>query len=263
MLNREKLLKEFKEKVQEDTPKYKTCIHLIENMQGYKVIGNRVGFYCTGEKRFGFVTYEDVNKMMFDAIGSGDVPEMNDKCVPVEAPYRVLVVVDMQKDFTTGALGNKECKEAISHAIDAVRTGNYGRIIATRDTHDTNYRSTLEGKNLPVEHCIKGTDGWQIYPTVDSICKEYDSSFKTINKETFGSVKLGEELQKICIEHPDAVIDFCGVCTGICVISNVAIAKAFCPENRVRVLSKACACVTPESNKTALEAMKTFQVELV
>lgn len=84
MLNREKLLKEFNEKVDKNTPKYKTCIHLFKNMQGYKVIDGRVGFYCTGEKRFGFVTYKDVNDMMFNAIGSGDVPEMNEKCVAIE-----------------------------------------------------------------------------------------------------------------------------------------------------------------------------------
>lgn len=177
--------------------------------------------------------------------------------------YKVLVVVDMQNDFTTGCLGNDACKRAIKAVEDVVRNGTYDHIIATRDTHTEDYMNTLEGKNLPVKHCVQGTDGWQIYPTIANICKEFDSKFKIINKETFGSLALGEELQRICIEHPDAVIDFCGVCTGICVISNVAIAKAACPENEVRVLSRACACVTEESHLTALNAMKTFQVTVI
>ena len=160
---------------------------------------------------------------------------------------RILVVVDMQNDFTTGPLGNAECAAVIPKVAEVIKTGVYDRIIFTQDTHQSNYLDTQEGKRLPVVHCIEGTAGWEIAPV---ICKP-----------AFGSVQLGECLKQYCGDA-EAQIDFCGVCTGICVISNVMIAKAFVPEARVCVIEKACACVTPESHRTAIEAMKTCQVDI-
>ena len=136
-------------------------------------------------------------------------------------------------------------------------------IFLTRDTHHDNYMETQEGKNLPVPHCIENTAGWEIVDAVSeavAVCR--DADVKIINKPTFGSVELGAILREI-YDKEDAIIDFCGVCTGICVISNVMIAKANCPEAEIRVFQDACACITPESHRTAIEAMRLCQVSII
>ncbi len=178
---------------------------------------------------------------------------------------KILVVVDMQNDFTTGVLGNRECAAAIPRVEELIRKGGYDVAAATMDTHTEDYLNTNEGKNLPVEHCIRGTEGWRIVPSVDKALRETfgETNFRIFEKPAFGSVDLAEFLRQQSKEDPDLQIDFAGVCTGICVISNVALAKAFCPEARVRVIASACACVTPESHETALNAMKTFQVTVI
>lgn len=174
---------------------------------------------------------------------------------------KILVVVDAQNDFITGALGNKECDVATNVIADEIRSGKYDDVIFTRDTHDENYLNTQEGKKLPVTHCIKGTNGWEVDTRLKDAMKErgVDCDDMTyIDKPTFGSKELGRLLEEY--DNSDTEIYFCGFCTGICVISNVAIAKTFCKDAEVFVIENACACVTPESHKTAIEAMKMIQV---
>ena len=176
---------------------------------------------------------------------------------------KILVVVDMQNDFITGALGNVECQTIVQKVVDVIKNNKYDNIFLTRDTHHDNYMETQEGKNLPVPHCIENTAGWEIVDAVSeavAVCR--DADVKIINKPTFGSVELGAILSEI-YDKEDAIIDFCGVCTGICVISNVMIAKANCPEAEIRVFQDACACITPESHRTAIEAMRLCQVTII
>ena len=168
----------------------------------------------------------------------------------------ILVVVDMQNDFIDGALGTKEAVAIVPKVAEKIRNFS-GRVLFTRDTHEENYMETHEGKNLPVPHCIKGTDGWQIRPELMELCKN-----EPINKVTFGSVDLGNVLNDINKEESIESITFIGLCTDICVISNVMIAKAFLPEVKIKVDASCCAGVTPESHKNALEAMKVCQVEI-
>lgn len=174
---------------------------------------------------------------------------------------KILVVVDAQNDFITGALGNKECDVATNVIADEIRSGKYDDVIFTRDTHDENYLNTQEGKKLPVTHCIKGTNGWEVDARLKDAMKERGvncDDITYIDKPTFGSEELGRLLAEY--DNSDTEIYFCGFCTGICVISNVAIAKTFCKDAEVFVIENACACVTPESHKTAIEAMKMIQV---
>lgn len=176
---------------------------------------------------------------------------------------KILVVVDMQNDFITGALGNTECQATVEKVVDVIKNNKYDNIFLTRDTHHDNYMETQEGKNLPVPHCIENTAGWEIVDAVSeavAVCR--DADVKIINKPTFGSVELGAVLREI-YDKEDAIIDFCGVCTGICVISNVMIAKANCPEAEIRVFQDACACITQESHRTAIEAMRLCQVSII
>ena len=170
----------------------------------------------------------------------------------------ILIVVDMQKDFIDGALGTPEAVAIVPNVVEKVRDFK-GNVIFTRDTYFENYMDTQEGHNLPVPHCIRGTEGWQI-------CKElqpYAENAPIIDKTTFGSMELGPILQDMYEDGAISSITFVGLCTDICVISNVMIAKAFLPEVPILVDAACCAGVTPDSHNTALASMKTCQVQVI
>ena len=167
---------------------------------------------------------------------------------------KLLVVVDMQNDFIDGALGTKEAV-AIVPAVKKKIQEFDGKVLFTRDTHFENYMETQEGKNLPIPHCIKGTDGWQIRKELDELRTE-----DAIDKLTFGSSELGILLTQMNEKEKIESITFIGLCTDICVISNAMLAKAFLPEVPIIVDAACCAGVTPESHKNALAAMKVCQI---
>jgi len=168
---------------------------------------------------------------------------------------KYLIVVDMQNDFITGSLGTKEAEAILPKVIEKVKNFD-GTVIYTKDTHQADYLTTQEGKNLPVEHCIEGTWGWMLADELEELSKKNE----VINKLTFGSVELAnylaEENKKNVIEE----IELCGLCTDICVISNALVIKASLTEVPVTVDASCCAGVTPESHFNALSAMKMCQV---
>ena len=169
----------------------------------------------------------------------------------------ILVVVDMQNDFIDGALGTKEAVSIVPLVKDKI-TNFTGKVLFTRDTHQDNYLSTQEGRNLPVSHCIKETEGWQIRHELDELRQT-----EAIDKPSFGSVELGQLLVDENAKESINSITFVGLCTDICVISNAMLTKAFLPEVQIIIDSKCCAGVTPESHETALSAMKACQIKVV
>lgn len=194
----------------------------------------------------------------------------------------VFVVVDMQNDFVDGALGTPEAQAIVNKVADQIRArANKDTILlVTKDTHGIDYMETLEGKNLPVAHCIKNTYGWELAPAIQEAIYDtrdkyfdFDSYFPYVAdhivcKPTFGSM----DLQNLLFVIDDmtgtqsgeiAEITLCGLCTGICVLSNAILCKATLPEVPVKVIEDCCACVTPDSHKTAIEAMKLCQIEII
>lgn len=167
---------------------------------------------------------------------------------------KILVVVDMQNDFIDGALGTPEAVSIVPYVKECIETFD-GKVLFTRDTHFADYLSTQEGKNLPVAHCIKGTPGWEIRAELDKL-----RTTDPIDKLTFGSSALPEILAR---EESIESVTFVGLCTDICVISNVMLTKAFFPEVPLFVDAKGCAGVTVQSHKNALEAMKMCQVTVL
>ncbi len=170
---------------------------------------------------------------------------------------KILIVVDMQKDFIDGSLGTKEAQAIVPSVIEKIKSyeKENARIIYTKDTHFDNYLDTSEGKKLPVKHCIKGTDGFEIPSDILRDNKE------VIEKYTFGSTKLfSEVLSKI--DNIES-IELIGLCTDICVVSNALLAKAHFPEVRIIVDAKCCAGVTPGSHNDALNTMKMCQIEVL
>ena len=166
----------------------------------------------------------------------------------------ILVVVDMQKDFIDGTLGTPEAVAIVPYVQQKVEAFD-GKVFFTRDTHYADYMDTQEGKNLPVLHCIEGTPGWQIHPNLEKL-----RVTPPIDKITFGSSLLPQILAG---EKDVESITFMGLCTDICVISNVMITKAFFPEIPLFVDALGCAGVTPESHKNALAAMKMCQITVI
>lgn len=171
---------------------------------------------------------------------------------------RLLIVVDMQNDFIDGALGTKEAEAIVEKVVKKIEEWD-GDIVFTLDTHFSDYLSTQEGRNLPVMHCIENTDGWQINGKVKAAAEKKNKTVGMFKKVTFGSAALAEFIKDGKYE----CAEFIGLCTDICVISNVMVTKAAAPEIPITVDASCCAGVTPQSHKNALEAMKMCQISIV
>ncbi|MGI6726090.1 MAG: cysteine hydrolase family protein [Christensenellales bacterium] len=167
---------------------------------------------------------------------------------------KLLLVVDMQRDFIDGALGTSEAQAILPQVLRKIRDFD-GEVLFTRDTHGEDYLTTQEGRLLPVPHCIHGTEGWQIHPSLEAL-----RSRPALDKPSFGSLELAQLLKDMHAQAPLESITLIGLCTDICVISNALIIKAALPEIRVIVDAACCAGVSPQSHRNALRAMATCQV---
>lgn len=172
---------------------------------------------------------------------------------------RFLVVVDMQKDFVDGSLGTKEAQKAVDGVCKKILSFD-GRVIVTMDTHGEDYPNTSEGKKLPVKHCIKGTQGFELDERVKAALR--DREYTVVEKHTFGAVNL-PEIIKGQANNEEVYIELVGLCTDICVISNALLLKASLPEAEISVDASCCAGVTPQSHAAALIAMKSCQIDVI
>ena len=170
---------------------------------------------------------------------------------------KILVAIDIQKDFVDGSLGTAEACAMLPFAEEKIKNFE-GTVIFTKDTHGENYLSTQEGRNLPVVHCIKGTDGWNLAGNLEDICKE--KGCKVYEKGAFGDYELAYDMKTLYEEGKIDSVTLIGLCTDICVISNALMLKAFCPELPIYVDEKCCAGVTPEKHAAAIETMKSCQI---
>lgn len=171
----------------------------------------------------------------------------------------ILIVVDMQKDFVDGALGTPEAVAIVPAVCDRIRSFA-GDVIVTYDTHPDHYMDTAEGKKLPVPHCIKGTDGWQLDAAVAAALAE--KPYRIVEKPTFGSTNLPALVAELAGEE-DFVVTLIGLCTDICVVSNALLLKAHFPEKTIRVEAACCAGVTPDTHAAALTTMKMCQIDVL
>ena len=167
----------------------------------------------------------------------------------------LLIVVDMQKDFVYGSLGTNQAQAIVQKTRDKVAS-HTGELWFTLDTHHTDYLQSAEGKSLPVEHCIKGTDGHSLIEEL----QEFASRGRFFEKPTFGSVEMAKALS----DRPDITsVTLVGVCTDICVISNALLLKAFRPELSITVDSSCCAGTTANNHDASLIAMKSCQIVVI
>ena len=169
-----------------------------------------------------------------------------------------LVVVDMQNDFVDGALGSAEAVAIVPNVVEKIKNFD-GEIFVTLDTHFDNYMETAEGKKLPVPHCIKGTNGWELNPEVAKALE--DKKHTVVEKLTFGSVDL-PKLMKEAVGEDVFSAELIGLCTDICVVSNALLLKAHYPEYNIAVDASCCAGVTPKSHNEALATMGMCQIDI-
>ena len=170
---------------------------------------------------------------------------------------KLLVVVDMQVDFITGSLGSSEAQRIIPRVVEKVNNAleQKSTVAYTMDTHLEDYLQTLEGQNLPVKHCICGTDGWELIPELKGLLLE----FGQFRKSTFGSMALIEKFRN----ENFVEIELCGVCTDICVVSNALLLRAVFPNTKIVVDSLATAGSSIEAHKAALLVMQKNHIEIL
>ena len=179
---------------------------------------------------------------------------------------KVLVVIDVQNDFITGSLRNEEAIKNVPNIVKKINEFDGDAIFYTMDTHPENYMETNEGKKLPVVHCVKGTEGWQIEDSVMDALTDADRrgiKVVRVEKPTFGSYDLVEEIKHVSL-WADLDIEFVGYCTDICVVSNALLVKAaFYDKANIKVVENCCAGVTPETHEAALTTMKMCQIDVI
>ena len=183
---------------------------------------------------------------------------------------KVLVIVDVQNDFVSGSLGTKEAQAIIPKVVEKINTLPEGSmIVQTFDTHTKTYLNTFEGKRLPVEHCIYNTFGHKAPHEVIKACNDNIFTTYTIMKNKFGSEEVLEAVRHCChwrsiINYDeDLEIEVIGLCTDICVISNVLLLRMAFPSTPITVDSACCAGTTPEKHAAALEVMKSCMIDVI
>ena len=173
---------------------------------------------------------------------------------------KILVVVDMQNDFIDGSLGTEEARNIFEPVCEKIIEFG-GQIFVTQDTHSDNYLETLEGRHLPVEHCIANTEGWLINSFIRNALKSKNYAF--IEKEIFGSMKLVDQIAKILDKGVKGSIEIVGLCSDICVVSNALMLRSAFPNTEITVDASCCAGVTPDKHKAAMEVMKSCQINVI
>lgn len=169
---------------------------------------------------------------------------------------KLLIVVDYQKDFVDGALGfpgAETLAEKIQAKIAAYRQAG-DEVVFTLDTHREDYLQTQEGRNLPVPHCLEGSEGWELYPPLKALPGE-----KVFRKPAFGSAELFDHLRGERYES----IEIVGLVSSICVISNAVLAKTAQPETLIVIPSDCTAGFDKELHDAALKVMAGLQMQVI
>lgn len=171
---------------------------------------------------------------------------------------RILIVVDMQNDFISGSLGNGRAEKIVPRVAEKLTAARErgDLIVYTQDTHEENYLESFEGKHLPVSHCVRGSSGIEIHPSLAPEANDI-----VLEKPTFGAIRLPALLKPYM--EADTVLELCGLCTDICVVSNALLLRAHYPNHEIVVDAAACAGVTPESHDAALTTMRACQIDVV
>ena len=178
---------------------------------------------------------------------------------------RILCVIDMQNDFIDGVLGSAEAKAIVPHVVEKIKEykDRGDLILTTQDTHYSDYLETLEGKKLPIPHCIANSDGWQLNTEVYNELREYQNK-ENFTKITFGSDKLQNYLRGIINKENETEyeIELIGLDLDICVISNAIILRMYFPNTVIHVDSRCTAATSGKTFESAISVLKSCQVNV-
>ena len=172
---------------------------------------------------------------------------------------RYLFVIDYQKDFVDGALGFPGAEKLDEKIAARVREYGKGRVLFTRDTHFENYLQTREGRNLPVVHCVKGTEGWQVYGETAKALEEVEAP--AIDKLVFGMDVSDPAVAAVLPEKADE-IELVGLVSNICVVSNAVVLQSKYPEATITVNAACTDSFDKELHAKVLDVLKGFQVKI-
>lgn len=184
---------------------------------------------------------------------------------------KVLVVVDMQNDFINGSLGTPEARAIVPNVVEKIRGVDMDTLVLlTKDVHGEDYLETLEGKMTPITHCIEGTPGCSIHKDI-SHAADYDvrgmrySGSGIIKSRLVKSTFASDKLRDILLRHKERIeeVEFVGVCTNICVISNALMARQTLPNTPIKVDANCCAGSDIFNHEAALGVMETCDIEIL
>lgn len=178
---------------------------------------------------------------------------------------KVLVVVDVQNDFAKGGAlpygypRESNTDDIVAYALQNVRDGNF--VVATRDTHHDNYLETLEGKKIPVKHCIHETHGWELVDGLKALAAE--NKIVVLNKSTFGTPLVAEYIRGLMEGEEIDEIQLCGYVTSICVLANAVLLRSRFPNKKITILRDLCGDVDEDHHNAALTVLKMQQCDIV
>lgn len=177
---------------------------------------------------------------------------------------KILVVVDYQKDFVNGALGFPGAENLDEKIVKKIQEylDNGGEVFYTMDTHTADYLNTREGKLLPVPHCIIGTEGWELYGKTGEILKDGVNSYM-IKKATFGCSPADMISELFKFDDEVVSVEFVGLVTNMCVISNVVVFQARFPNAQMIVDPTLCDSFDKGLHQAAIDVMRGMQVKII
>lgn len=177
---------------------------------------------------------------------------------------KILIVVDYQNDFVSGALGFEEAaklEEPIARRVERALSEGW-KVIFTRDTHEENYLDTREGQFLPVPHCLKGSEGWHLYGALSAYENSSDPRIAFVDKPTFGSADLPDAVRTLCGGEPDEA-ELCGVVTSICVVSNAVVLHTAFLNSVITINGALCAALNPADHENTLKLLGGMGYNLI
>lgn len=189
--------------------------------------------------------------------------------------YNIVVVVDPQNDFISGPLSKGMAGVAMTvfnmanYLLESFNTDNKEalKVFVTLDKHDENYLDTVEGKHLPVLHCVTGTNGAEVHPLIKAVLdvgeKDFDISY--IEKSTFGSLELSKKILELVQDGESTIksVTLIGFCTDICVISNALLLKTCLPNTEIYVKESCCSGTTQQAHNEAVKIMSGCHVNIL
>mgnify|MGYP001087793069 FL=1 len=172
---------------------------------------------------------------------------------------KILVVVDYQNDFVNGALGFEGAEKLDEGIAKKIREYGENNVFFTRDTHAEDYLQTREGRNLPVKHCVKDSNGWEVYGKTKVALDEVGAV--GFDKESFG-LSITHEIANKLPKSVDEV-ELVGLVSNICVLSNAVIFQTYYPSATIIVDASLTASFDPSLNQKTLDVMEGLQVKVI